>query len=402
MKKILNNIELLTLIGGLAGLLFGLYLPNVIEPFYFLGDIFVSLLKVLITPFVSVSIFLALIKVKQKDQLKRLGLSTFAYYFLTSTLACFVGLLMANIFLSNLDPSMISKEVFASAPKAIKALSLDQFIASLFTKNIFSSFANSSILQIVVFSSFLGLAGTTLKQEHKKPLIDLADAANELLMAALKMVLTLAPVGVLVLITKSVSTSDSSIYKNLGLFFIATTSAAFIHAFISLPLIAKFVGKFNPLKFVSQVKEALIISISTASSSTTLPVSIQCLEDNAGVSKETTGFVTPLGATLNMDGSALYQSLIVIFLAKISGLDLSITQQLTVFGFIMFSSAGTAGIPGGGVVMVGMTLEALGLPLELLGVYLLVDRFWDYPITTINVWGDLVGAKTIDRFVKNN
>ncbi len=168
-----------------------------------------------------------------------------------------------------------------------------------------------------------------------------------------------------------------------------------------MPTLGRILGGFHPGRFFIQVKQAIIVALSTASSSATLPVSIRCLEENAGVSKETTGFVAPLGATINMDGSALYQAIVVVFLAHVGGMELTLVNQLTIFLFIMFSSAGTAGIPGGGVIMVGMTLSVLELPMELLGLYLLVDRFWDYPITAINVWGDLVGAKTVDEWNKN-
>jgi Na+/H+-dicarboxylate symporter len=144
----------------------------------------------------------------------------------------------------------------------------------------------------------------------------------------------------------------------------------------------------------------LIVALATASSSATLPVSTRVLENNAGVSPKTTGFVLPLGATLNMDGSALYQSLVILFLGGLAGIDFTFAQQLLVILFVLLSSAGTAGIPGGGLMMMGTVMQMVGIPLELIGIYLLVDRFWDPIITAINVMGDLFGAKVIDRFVE--
>jgi proton glutamate symport protein len=149
------------------------------------------------------------------------------------------------------------------------------------------------------------------------------------------------------------------------------------------------------------VREALLVALATASSAATLPVSARVLEEQ-GVNPKTTGFVLPLGASLNMDGSALYQVLVVLFLGRVAGVDFSITQQLLIFMFVMLSSSGTAGIPGGGLVMMGAMLQMVGIPLELIGIYLLVDRFWDPPITALNVLGDLFGTKTIDRFVRRD
>jgi proton glutamate symport protein len=389
--------EWFVLLGGLLGLLFGLYLPSTIEYYTFVGTIFISLLKVMLVPFVAVSIFLSFMRISDKGQLKKLGSTTISYYFITSAMAVTIGLIVANLFLGNDLSTPGAYEAYSTAN--FKPFNFNEFIASFFSQNIFKSFAESSILQIVVFSCFMGLASTALGEDKKKPLLEVTESLFELLMTALHWVLYIAPVGIFALVAKTIATSEGGIFADLGNFFVATSVAIFVHAFITLPLIGKFIGGFNPLQFANQVKQAVIVALSTASSSSTLPVSIQCLEENAGVSKKTAGFVTPLGATLNMDGSALYQALIVLFLAKISGMQISFAQQFIVFFYVMLSSAGTAGIPGGGVVMVGMTLEYLGLPLELLGIYLLVDRFWDYPTTAVNVWGDLIGAKTVDRFL---
>lgn len=387
--------EWLIVLGGVLGIIIGLYLPSVIPYISFLGIIFISLLKVLLLPFIAISIFLALAKTEDKGELKKLGSYTALYYFFTSSLACATGLIMANIFLSHIEVGALNFESYGS--QNFKALSFDQFIASFFPTNIIDSFAKSKVVHIVVFSGILGVAAVNLKSKSRENLVDVCESFFELLMIVLKWVLNLAPLGVFALVAKTMASTDLSIFKNLGMFFIATSLAAFIHSALSLPLIGYFLGKFNPWQFFTQVKQALIVAISTASSSATLPVSMKCLEENAGVNKKTTSFVAPLGATLNMDGSALYQSLVVLLLANVSGLDLSFTQQLIVFAFVILSSAGTAGIPSGGVLIVGMTLETLGIPLELIGLYLLVDSFWDYPITAVNVWGDLIGTKTIDQ-----
>ena len=182
--------------------------------------------------------------------------------------------------------------------------------------------------------------------------------------------------------------------------FVAITMAASIHLFINLAFLGKVVGGFNPFLFLWKMKKVMVFALSTASSSVTLPVSIKELEKETDVGPKTARFVLPLGATLNMDGSALYQSLVIFFFAGISGIELTIASQITIIIIVMISSAGTAGIPAGGMVMMGAVMQMVGIPLDYLAVYILIDRFWDYPITMLNVCGDLFAARTVDRFIK--
>jgi Na+/H+-dicarboxylate symporter len=197
-----------------------------------------------------------------------------------------------------------------------------------------------------------------------------------------------------------VAKTELSSFEKLYSLFSGISVALFIHIFVTLFILAKFVGKFNLYKFIFKIRKALVVALTTASSTATLPVSTEVLKTQVGVKSKTAGFMLPLGATLNMDGSALYQSLVIIFLANFAGIDLNFYQQFLVFFFVMTSSAGTAGIPAGGVMMVGAVMGMIGIPMEYIGVYLLIDRFWDYPITMVNVLGDLVGAKIVDRYIK--
>lgn len=378
------------LAGGIIGYLF----PSAAEAISFLGTLYLTCLKLILIPLVGLSIFLAISKSVSAGSFKKLSLNTLGFYFLSSALACLVGLVLANIFLAGLSVDSILNESFDSS--TLKVATLDRFILGFLPSNIFQSLSAGNIVHVVSLSIIFSLVSAKIDSEKREFLIKTADALLDLVMAFLKYVIKLTPLGVLALIAGFASSFKASDFEKLSAFFQATTIAMIFHAALTLPLLGFFIGKFNPLQFFIQVKKALIVALSTASSSATLPVSMQCLEENAGVSKETTSFVSPLGATLNMDGSALYQALVVLLAANMSGVPLSLPEQLVAFIFVMVSSAGTAGIPGGGVMMMGMVFETLGIPLEMIGLYILVDRFWDYPVTAINVWGDLIAAKTVD------
>ena len=377
------------------GILLGLFLPIIANQLEFIGNIFILLLKMLIVPLVVTSIYLSIAKLNISD-LKKLGRNTILYYFTTSTLACITGLLVANSYSFSQG---IQFENFAKYdPSKLADISFGGVVTSFFSDNFFNSLSQGNIVQIVVFTILIALASLKAKASHRDTLINFSESIQAVMMILIDWIIMIAPIGVMSLIASIVAKTDTKIFVGLGPLFIAITAACLIHTFISLPLIGYIAGKFNPFRFIFNVKQALIVALTTASSAATLPVSTKVLEENAGVSKKTTGFVLPLGATLNMDGSALYQAIVILFLGEFAGMDLNLTQQFLVFIFVMTSSAGTAGIPGGGMMMIGAVMQMVGIPLEYIGIYLLIDRFWDYPITMVNVLGDLIGAKTVDRF----
>ncbi len=389
MHKKNNWFEIASLIAVLLGIVFGIFLPDFSVYFKFLGDIFLTLLKVLILPIILVSLFLAIAKLPSLATLKNLGTKTFLYYLSTTALAVMTGLIMANIFIfkENVDVT--------NADTANTDFSL---IQKIFPSNIFASLANGEILHIVVFAIMLGMAVATMAGEKKAKLVELADTIYEAIIILVGWILKMAPLGIFSLVWTTIAGFSQEMFSSLTSFFIAVAIGLFIHSCISLPLILKFFGKYNPWQFFMEAKQALIVAFSTASSSATLPVSTKVLEENSGVSKQAANFVLPLGATLNMDGSALYQALLAMLFVTMAGMHISFDQQLLIFIFVILSSSGTAGIPSGGIIMMTMVINLLGLDNGdyYLGLYIMVDRFWDYPTTMINVWGDLIGTKTID------
>jgi Na+/H+-dicarboxylate symporter len=218
-----------------------------------------------------------------------------------------------------------------------------------------------------------------------------------LLMRMLALLLKMAPVGIAALVYASLADMDWAAVFQLRPFVWAVLGAGAVHAGLVLPLLLAAGSGRNPLRFAGQVRAALATALATASSSATYPVSKEVLEDHAGVNPRTTSFTLPLGATLNMDGSALYQAILLLFMARLAGIDVEPLQALFIVLLTMASSAGTAGIPGGGIAMMAFMLDLLGLPQTYLALYLIVDRFFDYPITALNVWGDLVVAAVVDR-----
>lgn len=390
--------EFVAFILAMFGIIIGLYLPAVALSLEFIGNIFILMLKMMIIPLVVTSVFLSIAKLKTSE-LKSLGGKTILYYFVTSTFACVTGLLIANSysFTSGIQIADVSKY----DPSKLTNISFGSVITSFFSGNFFNALTEGNIVQIVVFTLFIGIASLKVKVEHRNFLIQFSEAIQEMMMVIIHWIVKIAPIGILSLLASIVAKTEAKIFYGLGPLFLAISAAVLIHALITLPAIGYFVGRFNPYKFIIQVKKALIVAVTTASSTATLPVSTQVLNDEVKVKAKTTGFVLPLGATLNMDGSALYQSMVILFLGEFAGMQLSLVQQFLVFFFVMTSSAGTAGIPGGGLMMFGAVMEMVGIPLEYIGIYLLIDRFWDYPVTMVNVFGDLIGAKTVDRFIKD-
>jgi Na+/H+-dicarboxylate symporter len=373
------------------GVLLALVAPSGALYVGWLGDIFISLLKVLILPLVLVSIYAAL---ATGADLRRLGLATLGFYLLTSMFAAGTGTTLGFVFSRALEPGLLNLEQVQ--PDAA-GFSLTALIANFIPSNLFASLADGNILHVVVIGIFAAVASRGLDGRRRNLLADGADAVNALLMRMLHLILKAAPIGIAALVYASLAQMDWGGVLALRPFVWAVLAAALLHAGLVLPLLLLLRGGRSPWRFLRQVRAAVATALATASSSATYPVSKQVLEENAGVSARVSSFTLPLGATLNMDGSALYQSILLIFMAQLAGAEVSLLQALFIVLLTMASSAGTAGIPGGGIAMMAFMLDLLGLPQTYLALYLVVDRFFDYPITAINVWGDLVVAAVVDH-----
>lgn len=265
--------------------------------------------------------------------------------------------------------------------------------------NIFKALAEDKVLPTIFFSILLGSTLATTK-DKSGPLISLFDALNEVMMKLTEWIMALAPLGVFALMATTVGKMGLSVFKPLALYMLTVLAGLGVHAFLVLPSLLRFLGLFSPWTFFKAMLSALATAFSTASSAATLPVTMECLEKNAKVPNEVVSFVVPLGATVNMDGTALYEAVAAIFIAQAYGITLTLPQQLTVSLTATLASIGAAAIPGAGLVTMVIVLKAVNLPLEGIGMILAVDRILDMCRTTVNVWGDACGSAVIARMEK--
>lgn len=375
--------------GLMVGIALALLLPAGAPYLAWLGQIFLSLLKLLILPLILVSIYASL---SGGRDLRLIGGRAILYYALTSTVAAALGTALGLALSRNLPAGLLDLE---QVTPSADGFSLARLIDNLIPSNLFASLAEGNILHIVFVAVAAALASRRILNDQRQTLLGGAQALDALLMRLLKAILALAPVGIMALVYASLAGMDWTGVFELRPFVWAVGLAALLHALVFLPALYRIRTGRSPWPFVAACRAPLLTALSTASSSATYPVSKQALEES-GIGERVTSLTLPLGATLNMDGSALYQSILLIFMSQLAGADLSLLQALFVVLLTMASSAGTAGIPGGGIAMMAFMLDLLGLPQTYLALYLVVDRFFDYPITAINVWGDLVIAASVD------
>jgi Na+/H+-dicarboxylate symporter len=378
--------------GLLLGIVLALLVPAGAPYVAWLGQVFISLLKLLILPLILVSIYASL---SGGEELRRIGGRALLYYALTSAAAATLGTLIGLAFSADLQSGLLELE---QVEPTEDGFSLERLVASFIPSNLFASLTEGNVLHVVVVAVVAALASRRIAQAHRATLLAGAQALDALLMQTLSGILALAPLGIAALVYGSLATMDWAGVFELRSFVWAVVLAALLHALVLMPTLYWVRTGFPPWPFVAACREPLLTALSTASSNATYPVSKRALEA-AGVSERVTSLTLPLGATLNMHGSALYQSILLIFMSQLAGAELSALQALFIVLLTMASSAGTAGIPGGGIAMMAFMLDLLGLPQTYLALYLVVDRFFDYPITAINVWGDLVVAAIVDREV---
>ncbi|WP_201352483.1 dicarboxylate/amino acid:cation symporter [Hydrogenimonas urashimensis] len=394
MKRLLST-ETLTILAILLGILAGTVFPDFMLGVKWIGDLFLMLLKMLIIPLVFASVFVAIVSLGSGEALKNLGLKAFGYYFLTTALAVTTGLVIVNL----IEPGTAHHLAGSAAITPPKEHTFASLLLSFVPSNIFTSLSQGKIVQILVFVIFFAVAVLHIEPTKRETLQLFFEAVNDAMGTIAAWIIKLTPLGVFSLIGYVVAKEGLQTLWDLKDYVLAVTLALAIHAVFILPLLAAWIGRFNPLEYFTKVREAVLIAFSTASSSATLPVSIEVAGEKGGVRRESAGFILPLGATVNMDGTALYEAIAVMFIANSYGVDLGFSQQIVIFLTATFASVGAAGIPGAGLVMMTMILSTVGLPLEAIGLIAAVDRILDMFRTSINVWGDLLAAKILNRFV---
>jgi len=380
---------------------YGLFLANYVKYVSWMGDLFMKSLKMVVAPLILTSIASGVANIGSGGNLGKLGLKTISYYLLTSVLAITTGLFLVNFIQPGVGADL-------GLVQEVEGLSVatDSFGATLINiipENIFDALVNNQMLSIIFFALLMGFFITRLNEQHKTFLLTGVNAGFELMMKITTLIIKFTPFGVLgiVAVTVAEQSGDSAaligISKRLGLYMITVLAALIIHSSIVLPLILKFFGKVNPSLHLKSMSIPLLTAFSTSSSSATLPLTMEAIENKAGVSNKVTSFVLPLGATINMDGTALYECIAAMFIAQAYGIELSFVEQIIVVATSLLASIGAAGIPMAGLVMISVVLTAVGLPLEGIGLILAVDRILDMFRTAVNVWSDSCGSILIAK-----
>lgn len=368
-----------------------------IEPFRFIADLFMRLLKMLIVPIVLTSIISGVAGLGSGSDFGRLGRRTMVYYVTTSLLAAALGLFLVNLIGPGVGADL---GLSVDADFGDEEQSLWGIFLRMVPENIFSAFSeNGQMLQIIFFAILFGYFITRANPESRELLTKFVQAAFEVILALARFVMLTIPVGVLCLLVKVVGETGFGVFRPLAMYMVVVFLALVIHAGVVLPLLLRFVGRVNPLQWAKAMSPALLTAFSTSSSSMTLPVTLETIEERGKVSNKVTSFVAPLGSTVNMDGTALYECIGVVFLAQYyasaGGFEFTFEMQVTVVIAALLASIGAAGIPSAGIVMMLTILSTLHLPLEGAALILAVDRPLDMCRTVVNVWSDTCGTAII-------
>lgn len=383
--------------------LFGLRFYDV---YIFLGTLFLNALKMLIVPLILSSIITGVAGVGGSGAMGRLGGKTLLYYMCTSLIAILVGLLLVNVIAPGIVDGEPAREVIAFADDAADVAErvqghgigdvVDIFLRMVPT-NIVAAAAEGRMLGLIFFGLLFGYFMTRIDGSLAKPLQDFWQGIFAVMMKITEWVMLFAPIGVFALVAKVVASTGFEAFAPLLAFFLTVLAALAVHFLVVLPLLLSLIGRVNPLRHYKAMAPALITAFSTASSSATLPITMECVEKRAGVSNQTTSFVLPLGATINMDGTALYECIAAMFIAQAYGLELGFAEQFIIVMVALLTSIGVAGIPAASLVAITIILTAIGLPVEAVGLILAVDRILDMCRTSVNVFSDSCGAVLIGR-----
>jgi Na+/H+-dicarboxylate symporter len=363
-----------------------------------LGGLFLRMLQMVAVPLIATSLVTGVMGLGHADRLGKMFLNTLLYYVSTSMLAIITGLTMVNIFRPGLRGGVIKEAGDSANVSGNLGEVLFAQVETMIPSNPIGAFANSNFLSIICFSLAFAIFALIVGGKTNEIVREFSSAAFEVMMAMTMAIIKLAPLGVLFLMLYVSATQGIDVFKSLFWYMLTVVFALLFHAMVTLPLIVKFVACRSPFQFFKAMSPALLTAFSSASSNGTLPLTLANVEERGGVSNRVSSFVLPLGATINMDGTALYEAVAVLFIAQLHyGFNLPLSQQVVVAVTALLASIGAAGIPHAGLVMMMIILQAVGLPVEMQGVIIGVDRVLDMFRTSVNVWSDSCGCTVVAR-----
>ena len=384
-------------LGALTGLVFGAPAAARIG---WIGDLFMRLLRMVIVPLVLTSIISGVASVGGGRALGRLFGKTLGYYLLSSLLAVMTGLAMVNLIRPGVGANMTGT-TSQELPTLQTPSSAVDLLLSIVPNNVVQAAATADMLALIFFAIVFGAAITTLPERSRTIVVDLFDALFQVMMRLTSGIITLLPIGVFALITRMVGTTGFDAFRPLALYALTLASGLTLHLFITLPLLLILLGRISPRIHFANMREPLLVAFSTSSSGATLPVTLEAVEHKVGVSNKVASFVVPMGATVNMDGTAIFECLGALFIAQVLGFDLTVGQQGIVVLTALLASIGAAAVPSAGLVVIFIVLEAIGLTGPdvnvIVGSMLAIDRPLDMYRTAVNVFSDSVGAAIIAR-----
>jgi Na+/H+-dicarboxylate symporter len=351
-----------------------------IKPF---GTIFLNLLKFIVVPIVLFSIMCGIISMRDIKKVGAIGLKTVVYYMCTTAFAITIGLIGGNLF-KKMFPVIATTDL---SYQVGEKTSLMDTIVNIFPSNFISPMAEANMLQVIVMALLIGFAIILVGEEKNTRIITACNDLNDVFMKCMEMILKLSPIGVFCLLCPVVAANGATIIGSLAMVLLAAYVCYIVHAVVVYSFAVKTIGGISPLTFFKEMLPAIMFAFSSASSVGTLPINMECTE-KLGTSREISSFILPLGATINMDGTAIYQGVCAIFIASCYGIHLTLPQMLTIIFTATLASIGTAGVPGAGMVMLAMVLTSVGLPVDGIALVAGVDRIFDMGRTTVNITGD--------------
>ena len=398
MKK--NGLLYLMVAGIVLGIFCGWMFGNKMLAVEWIGEMFLDALKMLVVPLIISSMIVGIAGLGDIRKVGRTGFIALSYFLITTCIAVGIGLVMVNI----IEPGVAVEMTVEQVPDKVvgkESVSITDILKTFVTPNLVQSMANMEILPLIMFSLVFGGVLTTLGEPGKRA-IDFFDTVNVSIMKIVHLLMYFAPIGVFALIASKLGAAGGgdlflAELAKIGKYVTTVVSALLIHGFVILPVILYVITRRNPVTYFKNVLSALTTAFSTASSSATLPITIECAEENNRISRKSCLFVLPLAATVNMNGTALYESVAAMFIAQMLGIQLGLGDQMIIFLTATLAGIGAAGIPEAGLVTMVMVLQSVGLPLEGIGMLLSIDWFLDRCRTTINVWGDSIGAGVLDN-----